>query len=310
MTAEAALRCPACGGELRTAGESLSCAGCGEAAPVKGGVPRFVPTEQYVGSFGYEWRRFRVQRPEEDEAVFRVKTGWTPEELKGKRVLDAGCGSGRYSAVAARWGAKVVSLDLSLAVETAAGVLAGTGAQVAQADLMRPPLAPGSFDFVFSIGVLHHSPDTRAAFESVARFVKPGGRMAVWVYRRNSWPQEALNNVLRAVTTRLPAGLLHRLCALPAFLAGIPGLNAALGRVVNLGCTHPDWEIRLCDAFDWYAPRYQFHHRPQEVEGWFRAAGFGDIRHLSPQKDGRFYRWVNDRGWLIGSGVNVSGRKI
>ena len=72
---------------------------------------------------------------------------------------------------------------------------------IVQADLLDLPLAERQFDLVFSIGVLHHSPDPRRAFAQVAARVKPGGRLAVWLYRKNTPPQEWLNSGLRAVTT-------------------------------------------------------------------------------------------------------------
>ncbi len=76
------------------------------------------------------------------------------------------------------------------------------GVTVVRADLLDLPLAERAFDLAFSIGVLHHSPDPRRAFAQVAARVKPGGRLAVWLYRRNTPPQEWLNSALRAVSTR------------------------------------------------------------------------------------------------------------
>src|SRR4051812_50166304 len=89
------LRCPRCRGLLVTGGDStrLECNGCGAGYPVIRGVPRLAG-EAYVASFGRQWNRYDVARPEEDEATFRVKTGVAPGSLAGKLVLDAGCGGG------------------------------------------------------------------------------------------------------------------------------------------------------------------------------------------------------------------------
>ena len=162
--------------------------------------------------------------------------------------------------------------------------------------------------FVFSIGVMHHDVDTRAVFDAVARLVKPGGRYAVWLYRRNQWWQEALNSGLRRRTTRMPHDRLERWCRWGATLGGIPLINQTLNKVVNFSA-HPDPENRLCDTFDWYAPQYQHHHTVDELLGWYRDAGFVDLRVLPPEKTGRLYRWVYDQSLLIGSGVNVVGRR-
>jgi SAM-dependent methyltransferase len=126
-------------------------------------------------------------------------------------------------------GARLVGVDLSAAVEKAAAVCATLpNVLIVQADLLDLPLAEQAFDLVYSIGVLHHTPDPRRAFHQIARCVKPGGRLAVWLYRRNTAPQEWLNTAIRALTTRLPARVLEPLCAGLGLLGGIPILNRAL----------------------------------------------------------------------------------
>jgi len=288
-------------------GNSVLRAGSGGVIPVKHGIPRFVADEEFVESFGFQWNRFDVRRQEEDEAVFEVKTGVPPSELAGKLVLDAGCGGGRYTRVAADHGAFVVGVDRSLAVEKARALTEGlSNVQLVQADLTRLPFRPASFDMVFSIGVMHHSPDCHRAFQAVAPMVKPGGRLSVWLYRKNSWVQERINDAGRSVARRLSRPTLLRLCRVGAFIGGVPVAGQAFSKVVNVS-THPDPELRVCDTFDWYSPTYQSHHTPAEVCGWFREAGFERIRELPPAKGGRMYRAIFARGWIPGSGVNVTG---
>lgn len=304
------LVCPECGASLEggDAGGALCCAGCGRAFPVVDGIPRFVEQE-HLASFGRQWTRYEVAHEDEDRNTFRAKTGAAPEELAGQRVLDAGCGGGRYLKLVGETGAEAVGVDHTRAVEKAAELcrrLPNVG--LAQADLKKLPLPPASFDFVFSIGVMHHDADTRAVFEAVARTVKPGGRLAVWLYRRNQWWQEAINNVLRRRTTRMPPERLERWCRLGACLGGVPLVNRTLNKVVNFS-NHPVWENRVCDTFDWYAPRYQHHHTLDELCGWFREAGFAELTVLPPEKPGRLYRWAYERGLIVGSGVNVVGKR-
>ncbi len=93
-----------------------------------------------------------------------------------------------------------------------------------------------------------------------------------------------------------------------AWLGGVPVVNRTLNKVLNFSA-HPDAENRLCDTFDWYAPVYQYHHTVEELAGWFREAGFDELRVLPPEKQGRLYRWTYERNLLIGSGVNIVGRK-
>ncbi|HEV3162879.1 MAG TPA: class I SAM-dependent methyltransferase, partial [Isosphaeraceae bacterium] len=235
--------------------------------------------------------------------------GIEPHDLTGKLVLDAGCGGGRYSRLVAQHGARVVGVDLSAAVEKAATLCAGfPDVQIVQADLLNLPLAEEAFDLVFSIGVLHHSPDPRRAFAQVAARVRPGGQLAIWLYRRNTLPQEGLNTALRSLTTRLPVRTLERLCAGLGLLGGVPILNRSMNKLANFS-NHPDWTLRVCDNFDWYAPRYQSHHTLAELRTWFLEESFEDVVELPPARTGRFYRWAYDHNLIIGSGVNMLGTR-
>ncbi len=93
-----------------------------------------------------------------------------------------------------------------------------------------------------------------------------------------------------------------------AAVGGIPVLNKTLNKVVNFS-NHPDWTLRVCDSFDWYAPRYQSHHTVDELLDWFRAEGFENLAVLPPARSGRLYDWAYRHDLIIGSGVNVTGTK-
>ncbi|WP_422928212.1 methyltransferase domain-containing protein [Singulisphaera sp. PoT] len=304
------LRCLKCRQPLDAPSEreELVCRSCGAVYPVVRGIPRFAG-ETYTASFGRQWNRYDVARDEEDEATFAVKTGVPAEALKGMLVLDAGVGGGRYARLLAGHGARVIGVDLSTAVEKASALCADfPNASIVQGDLLDLPLADGVFDFAYSIGVLHHCPDPRKAFAQVAAKVKPGGRLAVWLYRRNTLPQEWINSGLRVVSSRLPSQVLEPICVGLGVLGGIPVLNKSLNKVVNFS-NHPDWTLRVCDSFDWYAPRYQSHHTVDELKGWFAEEGFRDLVELAPARSGRAYDWAYRNDLIIGSGVNVMGTR-
>lgn len=302
------LICPECEAELRTSDGVVACGACERSFPVVEGVPRFV-AQEHLASFGLQWNRYEVAHDDEDRATFQAKTGFLLSELAGQRVLDAGCGGGRYCKVAAEAGALVTGADHSSAVEKASQLCGDLeSVRLVQADLKRLPFEPESFDLVFSIGVMHHDADTRAVFDAVSKMVRPGGRMAVWLYRRNTWPQEVLNSFLRRRTTRWAPEKLEPWCRFGAFWGGIPLLKQTLSKVVNFS-THPVWENRVCDNFDWYAPEFQHHHSTEELTAWFEAAGFEEVTVLPPEKTGRVYRWAWRNNLIIGSGVNVTARK-
>lgn len=289
------LCCPACAGDLalKTAraedGETiegeLSCAGCGKTYPVRNSVPRFVETDKYVGNFSFEWLFYRKtqldshNRAESSRNDFILKTGRAPKDLGGKVVLDVGCGTGRFMEIAGAGGAEVVGVDLSFAVETAAENMKGrAGAHVVQADVFHLPFRPGSFDFIYSLGVLHHTPSTREAFLRLPPLLAPRGAASIWVYSaetRYERVRNAFTDFYRFFTCRMPIRLLWLLChaAVPLYYLKRLGKPGALLEMVLPTSMSPRAEERVLDTFDWYSPRYQFKHTYTEVEGWFREAG-------------------------------------
>ncbi|MFM7591701.1 MAG: methyltransferase domain-containing protein [Isosphaeraceae bacterium] len=304
------LRCPQCGSGLALASETEICCKGGEPHrfPLVRGIPRFAG-EAYINSFGIQWNRYDVVRPEMDTATFQAKTGVNPDELSGLKVLDAGVGGGRYARLLGHAGANVVGLDLSSAVDKAReNCRSMPNVVIAQADLLNPPIAAESFDFAYSIGVLHHCPDPRRAFARVARAVKPGGRMAVWLYRKNTLPQELANSALRGVTTRLPDKAIQAWARLLEIPGRVPVLKQVGSKIINFS-TFADRGLRICDNYDWYAPQYQSHHSLAELRQWFVEEGFSEPVELRPEKTGRLYEWCYDQNLIIGSGVNMWAQK-
>ena len=266
-------------------------------------------------TYGLQWNRYRIIRPEEDRATFLNRTGLGPGDLGDALVLDAGCGMGRYLRIAADSQARlVVGLDLSQAV-TAARELTAAMAKVAvvRGDFLRLPFAPSSFSQIYSLGALDHAPDPRRAFLELARLLRPGGRIAIWVYPRERAAVERIMNAQRAVSTRLPLALVEKLCQWSAPLGAlkrrlmssrwrpVERLGVAL-HLATIGVSmHPDPEVRICDTLDWYAPRYMSRHTREEVIGWFQEAGLIQIIDLAHDQK-FFYRGQ-------GNGINIAGRK-
>jgi SAM-dependent methyltransferase len=301
------LVCPQCRIALSVETDNVRCANCSIDFPIDAGIARFVQQE-HLASFGLQWNRYEVAHDDEDRATFQAKTGVKLDELNGLSVLDAGCGGGRYCKVAAEAGANVTGADHSSAVTKADSLCQGLDVRLVQADLKRLPFPEESFDLAFSIGVMHHDKDTRSVFDAVSKMVKPGGRMAVWLYRKNTWPQEVLNNFLRRRTTKWKPERLEPWCRFGALLGGIPLIKQSLSKVANFS-THPVRENRICDTFDWYAPEFQYHHSTNELKEWFSEAGYEELQVLPPERTGAFYRWAWRSNLIIGSGVNIVGRK-
>jgi SAM-dependent methyltransferase len=255
--------------------------------PVVRGIPRFVGSDAYTTSFSFEWNRHKKTQLDdatsrESEETFRAKTGLSPEDVAGRLVLDLGCGMGRFADVVSRWGGNVVGIDLSLAVEAAYANLGGRdNVCILQADLFHLPFRPGTFDIVYSLGVLHHTPNCEKAFRQLVPFVCPGGRLCVWVYGPRG-PWERVARLYRKVTVQMPPRLLHALChlAIPWYHAcRLPLVGRLLFTLLPIS-EHPDADWRVLDTFDWYSPRYQSLHTFPEVYRWYTSEGFTDIRLL------------------------------
>jgi SAM-dependent methyltransferase len=266
-------------------------------------------------AYGVQWNRFRIIRPDEDRATFRNRTGLSDQALAGKVVLDAGCGMGRYLRIAALAPARlIVGVDLSKAVVAARDLTAGLPqVSLVQADLLKLPFEAASFDLIYSLGVLDHTPDPRAAFLALAGLLKPGGRIVVWVYPRERLLLESIMNLERSISTRLPVRWLEFLCRLAAPVGGLKRRLASSRRwwierlgvalhVATIGVSmHPDPEVRICDTLDWYAPRYLSRHTFDEVAQWFHEANLTDLVDLSLEQV--FYHQGQ------GHGINIAGRK-
>lgn len=198
----------------------------------------------------------------------------SPERL----ILDAGCGHGLYVEILSKeYQTEVIGLELSQAAEVAwTRNSKNPTAHIIQGDILSPPFAQKTFDFVFSNGVIHHTPNTRMAFHQIAELVKTGGVCSIWVYPKWSWLWETVQGVIRAITTRIPPRWLYYLCYIPVPLLSIfPSYShTKLGKASWRQCAQVVW--------DFYSPRYQTHHTQEEINQWFKEEGFTDVENEGP----------------------------
>lgn len=227
------LQCPTCGGDFtlqrdsrdsdEIVGGELSCSGCSHVFMIRNGVPRLISgaapeMESTARNFGAQWTEFD-HIEDRHEAQFR---DWIapvlPEFVRNKVVLEGGCGKARHTRLVSKWGARaVVSVDLSDAVDAAyRNTRDCPNVHIIQADIYRLPLKP-VFDYAFSVGVLHHLPDPRRGFLSLAGKLRKGGSISAWVYGRenNGWVVHLVNPI-RNLTSRLPFPILYRLSYIPS----------------------------------------------------------------------------------------------
>lgn len=277
------LKCLKCGNSFEQAKEYLWCKNksCGLPIPMVDGIPRFV-SEAVDAGFDERWKQY--PKPQATTAgVFESKTGFRVADLAGKIVLDAGCGCGRFLAVAQAMGASVVGVDGSTHALRAAAENAH-GAALLQANLLKLPLRDESVDHAFSIGVLHHTESTERAFMEVARTVKRGGSFAVWVYNKPVTDDALLPafELFHDITKACPPDKLH--AAFQKWAVQIrdsyKGSWGPLQQVIRVSNSTDSSEC-VSDSLDWHTPQFRWWHEKPEVLNWFATAGF-DVDYVGP----------------------------
>jgi SAM-dependent methyltransferase len=176
------------------------------------------------------------------------------ERANGRRVLEVGCGLGTDLAEFARNGARVTGVDLTVSSSKLASSNLGAhgyGGSVLVADARNLPFASDAYDFVYSWGVIHHTPDPAAAAREIIRVCRPGGRVVVMVYNRHSlfaaqaWIRFGL---LRGSPWRSPSSLIAEKVESPGTRVFSPNEVAALFpgvRPERLGTFVTRWDLRL-----------------------------------------------------------------
>ena len=293
------LCCPDCSGDLAGEVESFRCTKCRSVFEIVNGIPRFVPVDNYASSFGMQWNRFPRTQLDSHTGLsitrdrFFAQSGWNAGDLSGKRVLDVGCGSGRFAEIALSAGARLVAIDYSAAVDaTRANVGDGPNIDVLQADIFRLPFKPESFDFIYCFGVLQHTPDPARAFRSLLPPLRRGGRIAVDVYPKTwmspLWPKYWLRPLTRRLSKERLFRIVERMVPVLLPISRLVGRIPVAGRklrwfvpVANYEGIHPlnDRQIRewaVLDTFDMLSPAHDYPQTRATLRAWIDAVGLRD----------------------------------
>lgn len=282
----------------------LACTACRARYPVVRGIPRFVGSQNYARSFGLQWNRFKRTQLDKFSGLdfsrrrFFQTTGW-PEDLSGQLVLDAGCGSGRFTDVALRSGAEVIAVDLSDAVEANVENNGCERLHIIQADLVELPLRNEIFDRAYCLGVLQHTPDPGASFSALVPLLKPGADLAIDVYAADSSRslnfEERVSEYLRRYTVRIAPEKLMRwivrwvplLLPIKRFLRHCLPLGRKINMIIPIRYAWSrevkmpyrqilEWSI--LDTFDNYASSIIQPQTLEDVESWFARAELAGVR--------------------------------
>jgi SAM-dependent methyltransferase len=279
----------------------------GRKYPIIDGVPCFLDADQQIAAkkgFTPMWR-YRQQGAFEHRTVYGIKPArkaeWVEHKfpspiLAGDRVLDAGCGSAETTrALADRHpDAQVVGLDFSDAVRVAAHASElMPNLHFVQADIANPPFRAGTFNKVLSLGVLHHTPDTRTALDGAGKLLAADGELLLWLYP--AFGESLMTDQLYLMRDlhfmgaahklqpeiRLKAAKLYSLGMMPSMMAayGVYKTLSKLGGHKSDKVLSEDMSVKeLFDTatfavYDNLTPQYQHRHSKKEVMGWLHELG-------------------------------------
>jgi SAM-dependent methyltransferase len=253
--------------------------------------------------FGYEWSHYSEMRPEYEEQFRRWTVHLSTDDWRGKTFLDVGCGMGRNSYWPLTYGADGgVAIDVDQNSLAAARRTLSTFPNVSVWEMSAYEIGyEDRFDIAFSIGVIHHLEHPRLALRQMARAVKPGGEVLIWVYgyENNGWLVKVLDPLRRTLFSRLPIRLVHHLSLYPT-IAAAAALRLGVGRIAYFSFIRRLHFRHLRSiVFDQMLPRIAHYWRREEVESLMRNAGLENVR----------LAWVNEMSWsAIGTkALNANG---
>jgi SAM-dependent methyltransferase len=216
------------------------------------------------------------------------------------RILDAGCGNGRVTALLRECSSPahthIVAIDL-VAAEVARKNLSGyRNIEVREGDLLGNLSSLGRFNFIYCQEVLHHTQDPEGAFRNVSSLLEPGGEIAIYVYKRKAPAREYVDDYVRdriaplayedaikvsKEITEFGRILSESNCTInvpPVSVLGIEAGEYDLQRFIYHFFMKCFWnpslsyEDNVAINYDWYHPQLCSRHTFDEVREWFERA--------------------------------------
>lgn len=264
----------------------------GKEYKIVNGIPRILDSDtNYSDNFGLQWNKFKKTQFDSYTGLplsgkrFWNNTKWAKEELKGKVILEAGCGAGRFTEVLVSTGATVVSFDLSNAVEANYENNNDKGELlIFQGDIYNIPFPDNYFDYVFCHGVLQHTPDPDRSYKEIFNKLKHGGKISIDYYLKfsSATPWSTPKYFWRPVTKKMsPQKLLSIIkfyipvwLPFDTFIRKIPRFGDRILAFIRIPCWNyldmgltysqrKQWAI--LDTFDALAPAYDYPKTLDEV---------------------------------------------
>ena len=324
------LNCPKCGGELIISSKGnfhlkiikdgiLCCKNCKSNYPIINFIPRFIKfSKREVVSFGYQWNAFPLGQIDEetnlDESSLRLfsETKLNKTNIRGKSIVEIGCGAGRFLNVIKQFEPSIlVGVDASNAVDALDKHLNlhDPNILIIQADIFKLPFYKNIFDHVFSIGVLHHTPDPYFAFKNIALLTKKGGDLSISVYENSLAFRDSRNSIslafydflwsanfvrceiYRYLFSKLPSIIQINYCKLIVpilhYLNKIPIIRVFRYLLPSTCYRNLPVSYSIVDTMDTYATKIVYQFRAKTIYFWFVSIGLKPELLLS--RDG----WVS-----------------
>ena len=266
-------------------------------------IPRFVNQLNYADNFGLQWNKFSKTQldsysghPISAERFWKA-TGWRKSELRNKWVLDIGCGSGRFAEIALQAGAKVIALDYSNSVDAALNNLKHfPNFYVVQGDIFSLPFLKNSFDFVYCLGVLQHTPNVQKALKVLPPMLSKNGKLCVDVYWKRFRTMMHSKYLVRPITKRIPNIILFKIIEkivpwilpLSIFLSLFPFIGVALKRILPIANYYNIYplsrdqliEWAVLDTFDMLSPEFDSPLTKNMLHKYMKETGLKNIEIL------------------------------
>jgi ubiquinone/menaquinone biosynthesis C-methylase UbiE len=253
--------------------------------------------KEVVKSFGEEWEKFAEFGDSDLQRISSMYFDILDERHLNKNTyaMDMGCGTGRWTKIIAQRAGFVEAVDPSSAIFVADRLLRDTSnVRLTQASVDTLPFDDGVFDFVMSIGVLHHIPDTQKAMADCVKKLKPGGHFYTYLYY--SLDNKGFlfklvfgaSNLLRKLVSKLPARLKKFTCDVLAIVLYMPfvllgraikaiGLKKLAAKIpLSIYQDQPFYIIRN-DALDRFGTTLEQRFSKKQVEEMMRKSGLSDI---------------------------------
>ena len=243
-------------------------------------------------SFTAEWKamgnsdRAWGRHPESRLNEFINRLDIHPGDLNNKTILDAGCGHGEIEVALSAYNIELFAIDLSFSVDEVMKRVKDSGSvaniHIIQANVHFLPFKKDFFDFVFSDGVLHHTPDTKKGFESITYGLKSGGKSFIMVYS-NDYKNKLDLLIDKFITynkwffNNLPHPFLYTICYA---LSPIYWIYLNTYNIIHKGSRRVNRSLKELglSLFDAFSPKFDWKHSKEEVISWYKEYGYKDMK--------------------------------